>query len=412
MTTSAKAPTLQLSRATDADWDEIIVTDARAFAMRNPLPDDERADLRAKVRDGDVVVVRDTGRAPAPLVGVSMFYRMQMSVPGGHALDAAALSWVSVASTHRRRGILRQMITDLYGQWESEQYAVAILTASEGTIYERFGFGPACFADSTRIVPGRPVFREPHPHTAPVYFATPDQVAAAVPDIHARWTRTRPGALSRDADWWAPILADRESQRPPTGSGLHYLLHDDGYAAYRILKDSDGDVRAEVDEVVAVTDEAHTELWRVLCGLDLIPTLSASVPVDDPLPAKLTDLRAVSVTGRSDKMWLTLLDVPAALGSRHYAADLDVVIEVTDGFRMRNGIFDVSIRGGGAIVAPSTAKPTVRLSISVLSSLFLGGMSARGFAAAGRLWADSADTVTALDQAFAAELAPFAGTFF
>ena len=31
---------LSLARATDADWADIITTDARAFAMRNPLPDD------------------------------------------------------------------------------------------------------------------------------------------------------------------------------------------------------------------------------------------------------------------------------------------------------------------------------------------------------------------------------------
>ena len=32
------------------------------------------------------------------------------------------------------------MITELFSQWESEGFAFAILTASEGTIYERFGF--------------------------------------------------------------------------------------------------------------------------------------------------------------------------------------------------------------------------------------------------------------------------------
>ena len=145
---------LSLRRATDADWDDIITTDARAFAMRNPLPDDERADLRGKVDDSDIVLIRDDSRSPAPLVGVSMFYRMSLTVPGGSVRNAAGLSWVSVASTHRRRGILRRMLTELFGQWESEGQVFAILTASEGTIYERFGFGPACFSQQVRIIPG------------------------------------------------------------------------------------------------------------------------------------------------------------------------------------------------------------------------------------------------------------------
>ena len=143
-----RSSTLDLGRATDADWDEIITTDARAFAMRNPISDDERADLRGKVSDDDVVLVRDSWHDDRPLVGVSMFYRMQMTVPGGTQVPAAGLSWVSVASTHRRRGILRRMITELFTQWEREGFAFAILTASEGTIYERFGFGPACFSET------------------------------------------------------------------------------------------------------------------------------------------------------------------------------------------------------------------------------------------------------------------------
>ena len=407
-----RTTTLELTRGTDADWDEIITTDARAFAMRNPISDDERADLRGKVADSDVVLVRDSWHDTHPLVGVSMFYRMQMTVPGGTQVPAAGLSWVSVASTHRRRGILRRMITELFTQWEDEGFAFAILTASEGTIYERFGFGPACFAESVEITPGQPTLRAAAPDHSEVYFATPEQVAAAIPDIHARWARTRPGALARTPQWWAPILADRRSERPPAASGLHYLLHPDGYASYRIHKSSAGQVRGEVEELFAVTDAAHTELWRVLTGLDLVPSLTASIPVDDPLRAKLTDLRAAPVTGRADKMWVSILDVPAALAARQYSADLDMVLEVTDGYRQRAGVYDVSIRGGGAIIAPSTSKPTVRMDVSVLSSLFLGGVAPSLFAHADRLWTDSEQTLRALTQAFAVEKAPFSGTFF
>ncbi|MCR5980646.1 GNAT family N-acetyltransferase [Gordonia jinghuaiqii] len=405
---------LSLSRATDADWDDIINTDARAFAMRNPLPDDERVDLRGKVADDDVVLVRDTGLDGHPLVGVSMFYRMSMSLPGTGVADAAGLSWVSVASTHRRRGILRRMLTTLFEQWESEDYTFAILTASEGTIYERFGFGPACFANDISITSGQAAMRQAQPEGATVRYADADAVAEAIPDLHARWTLTTPGALTRTPAWWKPILADRRSERPLSASGLHYLLHADGYASYRIHKDTTGAVRGEINEVFAVTDDAHTDLWRVLINLDLIPALTASIPIDDPLPQKLVDPRSAPVTGTSDTMWLRILDVPAALGSRQYGADLDAVIEVTDEFRGHGGVFDISVREGGAIVAPAAENttPTVSLDTSVLSSIYLGGVAPSRFAAAGRLRVDSPTTLRALDHAFLTDRAPFSGTFF
>ena len=412
VSTAANTPALTLSRATDADWDDIIAADARAFAMRNPLPQDERDDLRGKINDNDVVVVRDPGLASTPLVGVSMYYRMTMTVPGGSVTPAAGLSWVSVAATHRRRGILRRMITELFDQWLGEGQTFAILTASEGTIYERFGFGPACLADEIKVGSSARMRTAP-PQTAAVHFATAEEVAAAVPDIHRRWAATRPGALGRDDAWWAPILADRETAHAPAASGLHYLLHPDGYASYRVIKDvADGSVRAELSEIFTVTDEAHTELWRVLISLDLIPSLTGSIPVDDPLRHKLVDLRSAQITSQGDKMWLRILDVPAALQQRTYAADVDAVIEVTDDFAGRGGRFSLSVVDGKATVTATDAAPTVRLDISVLSSVYLGGFGVRDFAAADRLWTDSTASLDALDAALRTPYAPFAGTFF
>lgn len=410
-TTTSEAE-LTVSTATDADWDDIFAADARAFLFTRPLTDDEQRDQRGRVSNADVVLVRDPqGVIGTPLVGVSMFYRMSMAVPGGAQADAAGLSWVSVAATHRRRGILRTMITELFERWEREDLPFAILTASEGSIYERYGFGPATFARDIEVAVGEAHMRQSTGPVSTVAYATADDVAAHAPDIHARWVATRPGALVRPATWWRPILADHESQKPPHSSGLHYLLHADGYAAYRIIT-FPGPSYAAVDEVFAVTDAAHSDLWRVLIGLDLVPKVTASVPSDDPLPLKLTNHRAVDVTGISDKMWLRILDVPRALGMRRYDADLDAVVEVTDKFRGRGGRFAITVRNGGAAVAPVDTEPTVRLDISVLGSIYLGGIRARTFASAGRLWTDSPATLAAVDAAFTTEAAPFAGTFF
>ncbi|MFW0785418.1 GNAT family N-acetyltransferase [Gordonia sp. CPCC 206044] len=404
---------LTVSHATDVDWPEIFAADARAFLMTNPLTDDEQSEMRAKVADTDVVVVRDPrGIVGNPLVGVAMFYQMTMTVPGGEQLPAAGLSWVSVAATHRRRGILRTMISELFDRWEAGGHTFAILTASEATIYERFGFGPTCFAREVALdLAAAKMRRRADHHSSPVNYGTAEEIARRVPELHARWARTRPGALARPATWWDPILADRPTQRPSQSSGLHYLLHADGYASYRIDTSTDPS-HAAVEEVIAVTDEAHTDLWRVLVGLDLLPRVTASIPVDDPLPAKLTDHRAMAVTGVADKMWLRILDVPRALQSRRYDAALDAVIEVTDHFRGRGGVFGVRIADGTATVTQSDQKPTVRLDISVLGSIFLGAIPARTFAAAGRLWTDGPDTLEAVDRAFATVTAPYAGTFF
>ncbi|WP_283255271.1 GNAT family N-acetyltransferase [Gordonia sp. PP30] len=407
------AAPLSLRRAVDDDWPEIMALDARSFALPAPLPDAEIEEFRGKVRE--TIVVRDEGSEGAPLVAVSLWHLLPLTVPGGTAVRTAGLSWVSVAATHRRRGLLRAMMTEQFASWRRAEVPLAILTASEGGIYERFGFGPACFAESVTVDPAAVSWRTPPESDSHVRYGTPEQIAARIPKLHDRWALTRPGAVGRPKTWWPSILADRGFRRNSQTTGLHYLLHEDGYAAYRL------DARtntATVEDFCAVTEQAHTDLWRVLTGLDLVGSVVAKIPVDDPLPWKLRNHRAVRSTGRTDELWVSILDVAAALELRSYDVNGAVVLDVADGWGKRGGRYLLRVADGRAEVRrePSSSEmatvPQVKLDISVLSSLYCGGMSAREFAAAGRLSTYSEATVALLDALFSSRRAPFAGTYF
>src|SRR5207302_5527771 len=80
----------------------------------------------------------DDGRIVA---GAGVF-PFELTVPGG-PVRCAGVTVVGVHPTHRRRGILRRMMTvqleDIRGRGEP----VAALWASEDTIYGRYGYGPA-----------------------------------------------------------------------------------------------------------------------------------------------------------------------------------------------------------------------------------------------------------------------------
>ena len=198
---------------------------------------------------------------------------------------------------------------------------------------------------------------------------------------------------------------------------MHVLLHQDGYARYSVADDPAASrtvriVRADVFDFVAVADEAHRELWRVLLNLDLVSTVDVQLPTDDPLPLAVTDFRPVAREARGDAMWLRILDIPAALTLRGYRGDLDVVIDIEDPFRGRGGTFGLQVTDGVAQVAPSTAEPDVRMDIAVLGSIYLGAIAPSAMAAAGRLWTAGPDITAALDRAWATDRAPFAGTYF
>src|SRR5690349_1900426 len=75
------------------------------------------------------------------MVGAGRNYTFELTVPGGALVPAAAVSWVSVLPTHRRRGVLRGMIDALFADARERGEPVSMLTASESLIYGRFGYG-------------------------------------------------------------------------------------------------------------------------------------------------------------------------------------------------------------------------------------------------------------------------------
>ncbi|NNG96483.1 GNAT family N-acetyltransferase [Gordonia araii] len=407
---------LQFRAAGDDDWADMFAADSRAFGVTAPVDEEQRTNERARIANADTVIARDTELPGEPLVGQAMYYRLTMSVPGGNRIDFPGLTWVSVAPTHRRRGILRELLTRLRTKWDDEGHALAALWASEGTIYERFGFGPAIFAEDVRI-DERLSLRAPAPARSQVRFATAEQFAQAAPAIYDRWADVHPGVMLRDALWWEDLfLDDRPTARPFTTGERQYLLHADGYATYRLDSahmGADDLPDAHIEEVVAVTDEAHTELWRVLAALDLVATTTATLPVGDPLPFKVTDLRGVKVTSRYDTLWVAILDVEAALTARTYAADLDATLVVDDRVGDAGGRYHLRIVDGvAALTRGDGGTGEIACDITALGSLYFGGVDARTLAAAGRLSASSPELLTAFADVWRTAKHPATGIDF
>lgn len=394
---------LELRTATADDLPAMALADGRAFGTH--YSEQDLDDLRPLLDPARFLLARDRDR----IVGITGDHLFRMTLPGGATADVAGVSWVSVATTHRRRGVLRALMRAQHQSYLDAGVTVSALTASEGAIYGRFGYGPADTTRGVEIDRTRAEFRTGAPDPGGVWQVEVDEARAHLPDVHERWRRRTPGALSRSAPWWEFLLLDRERMRRG-GSALFFLLHADGFASYRVHRE---ERRCEVVDLFAASDEAHAALWRVLLGLDLITTVATwHCPSDDPLPFLLTDPRLVRTVEAQDGMWLRLLDIPAALAARSYAVELDVVLDVTDGFLDRGGRF--RLRGGpdGAHCEPTDRAPQLRTDVATLGALYLGGHRPSTTARAGLLQVQDPAQLPRLDAAFAAERMPQHGTGF
>jgi predicted acetyltransferase len=346
------------------------------------------------------------------IVGIAGDYPFTMTVPGGF-LAVPGVTWVSVRPTHRRRGILRHLMDRQLREYAERGEIAAILTASEGGIYHRFGYGPATV--KRRTVLDRTATRWTGPMArGSVRLATAAQARAHVPDVHRRWCAHTPGALSRSKQWWDGEFLDRESHRNGA-TARRYLLHDDGYVIYRTRSartDGRQHNACHLTDYVALTADAHAGLWQVLLGLDLVTTINAhSIPIDDPLAFLLSDGRQLRTTDLDDGIWVRLLDVASALAARNYGVELDVVIEVQDS---TFGTGRYRLRGGpqGASCRRTDAPADVFCDVAALGSVYLGGHRVSQLAAAGGFRAQDLDVLRRLDLAFLADRAPSYGTDF
>src|SRR5919199_557369 len=125
--------------------------------IRNPAEDEWRAAMSAaasvfgdELKDDDYArysstLVRERfyaaydGDAP---VGTAADFRFTLTVPGGE-LPAGGVTWVAVMPTHRRQGVLTQLMRRELDDLHERGEPLAVLWASEAAIYGRFGYGVA-----------------------------------------------------------------------------------------------------------------------------------------------------------------------------------------------------------------------------------------------------------------------------
>ena len=150
----------------------------------------------------------------ADVVGTYRSWDTHVTAPGGAGVSADAVSSVAVLPTHRRRGLLRRMITEDLELARERGLPLAVLIAAEAPIYGRNGFGPAT-ETSRWTVDGRTARIAPGIRTGgTVRVVEEPELRRLAPAIHE--AGRRPGEIDHRELWRTAPSASTSSN--PRGS--------------------------------------------------------------------------------------------------------------------------------------------------------------------------------------------------
>ncbi len=360
-----------------------------SFANSSEMTDQEWLDVAPIVEPERTLGAYDGEQ----IVGGGSIFSFDLTVPGGFAVPAAGITWIGIMPTHRRRGALRKLMTSMIEDARRRAEPLAVLWASEGSIYQRYGYGLSTLSSTIDLERDRASFAFAAEPSGSVRLISAPEAKEAFPPIYEANRATVPGFFSRSSTWWdVDILNDFKWARRGFDRKFFALHEHDGkpdaYAIYRARQDWANHVPGSelmVLEIMAVDGAALREMWRYILGVDLIKRITTrSGAPDEPLMLLVAEPRRVNLQVR-DGLWLRILDVPAALQRRGYSADDSIVLDIQDDYLPDvGGTFRLTTSDGRGTVERTSDRGDLALTAADLGAVYLGGFTIDDLARIGR----------------------------
>ncbi|MEX2032870.1 MAG: GNAT family N-acetyltransferase, partial [Dehalococcoidia bacterium] len=316
----------------------------------------------------------------------------------GRSVPTACVTTVGTMPEFRRQGLQRAVMTRSLEWHRDAGQPLAMLWASFGAIYQRYGYGLASTHVNYQFDPRYVALRDPAPASQDGYvvrtvdWETHRPVAER---LYEAYIAPRTLAIERDAKNWDKFWywnIERRKGKPgylaiaydPEGRAQGFLLYTtvEDHVPFRAGPDQ----AMEIKQFIPLTLEARRAMWDYIRMHDLVKQVTLDfVPEDDPAADMLLEPRELH-RRTGDAMWLRVVDVAAALAARGYEEDGAISLSVRDDLCAWNeGTYRLTVDGGQPSAERVTGEADLTLPVAALASLYSGFRSATELSRAGRL---------------------------
>ena len=341
----------------------------------------------------------------------------------GASVPMAGVTNVGTLPGFRRRGFVRELVMRGLADARERGESCAMLWASFGAIYQRFGYGLASAWVGYRWDPryGRLSGPSAEGTTEILSMAAARLTLEAV---HAEYVGPRNLMIARSAEGWRrvfePELPEQSYQRAVVYRNAAGEPRGTMFLQNREQEDHEPGPNQylTVGDFTALDVDAYRGMWEFLAGHDLVREVTMErVPEDDPAPLMLLEPRTLR-RRTMDAMWLRVADVELALSQRPYgvkdprhdgrAGGCALTLRVVDEqCEWNDGTYRIETDGVESAVKRVDGAAELTVPVERLAQLISGYASASQLARLDLIEVGDALALTTADAMFATAYRPF-----
>ncbi len=407
------------------------MTRLRDYEFR-PVTSDEMKEVHQLVRyvfaDNETSTDKEIEEDPLkPEMTTGAFYKGKLvAISGGlpftmsfngRKISADGVTAVGTDPGHRRRGLVRHMITQRLQLAHKNGIPAAVLWASMGAIYQRFGYGLSSYGYRCKVDPRLVEFQFAGERDNGVVVRESRETAwPLIQKIYQDYCTPRTLTVDRSPELWKMNFPERGS---PSYFAIRYdeSGNPDGYVVYgtrTVPIEVDGpNQRLSVDEFVHLNTSAYRALWEYMCSHDLVNEIRVHLPVDDPAHFMLLDPRSLRAQWE-EGIWMRVVDVERLAADRPYSRAGSVSFEIAQDADCpwNVGTYRIESDGNDCEVQRVQQSADFRISINGLATLLSGCAPLSALCVAGRAELLNQSREAELDHFFSTTYKPFCNVDF
>jgi predicted acetyltransferase len=355
------------------------------------------------------------GEEAGKIVAACQLHRLHQWI-GGAELPVMGMATVTIAPTHRRRGLAGELVASGLRAARERGDAASALYPFRASFYRKAGYGLAGEVHQYRVAPESIASGGDRTR---VEMAETPAALAELRDLYRRWAVTQTGQMTRSERVWEHLLASPDHTaalvRDASGAPSGYAL-----VTYRVDLPIP-DRFLEVDEIAWLDTAARDGLlaWLGSLGDQWHQILIRALP-EQRLDDFIQEPRLPVGSAPGWGLWFPsatvlrgpmfrLLDLPAAFDLRSVVpgAPVTVALDVQDTvFPENQGGWQLRLEEGHAKLEragnDSAAEIAIRLDIEALARLYIGALTPSAALRSGRLIVErGVDRLPELDRALA-----------